>query len=83
MRLRFGAVLVASLGALLLGACRDRAAKDSEVRKYIRDELEPYLDSLAYQLCHLKSRAAPDAPGQLICPGPPEGYQKPPGNGAP
>jgi hypothetical protein len=57
--------------------------KDSEVRRYIRDELEPYLDSLTYQLCHVKSRAAPDAPGRSICPGPPEGYKKPPGNGAP
>jgi hypothetical protein len=57
--------------------------KDSEVRRYIRDELEPYLDSLTYQLCHIKSRAAPAAPGRLICPGPPEGYKKPPGNGDP
>ncbi len=57
--------------------------KDSEVRKYIRYELEPYLDSLTYLLCHVKSRAAPTAPGRIICPGPPEGYKKPPGNGAP
>jgi hypothetical protein len=57
--------------------------KDSEVRAYIRYKLEPYLDSLAYQLCHVKSRAAPTARGRIVCPGPPEGYKKPPGNGAP
>lgn len=74
-----------ALGAVLLclpvfSACK---IKDSPARTYIRDELEPYLDSLAYQLCILKSVTAPQAPGQLICPGPPEGYKKPPGNGAP
>ncbi len=57
--------------------------KDSEARAYIRYKLEPYLDSLAYQLCHVKFAAAPQAPGGTICPGPPEGYTKPPGNGAP
>ena len=57
--------------------------KDSEARSYIRYELEPYLDSLVYQLCHVKFRAAPEMPGGEICPGPPEGYKKPPGNGDP
>ncbi|HEY8197313.1 MAG TPA: hypothetical protein VIG04_10060 [Gemmatimonadales bacterium] len=57
--------------------------KDSEARSYIRYELEPYLDSLAYQLCHVKFRAAPEMAGGEICPGPPEGYKKPPGNGTP
>jgi hypothetical protein len=57
--------------------------KDSPLRTYIRDELEPYLDSLTYQLCHVKSAAAPETPGRLICPGPPEGYKKSPGNGDP
>jgi hypothetical protein len=57
--------------------------KDSEARSYIRYELEPYLDSLAYQLCHIKFRLDPSAPGGVICPGPPDGYHKPPGNGAP
>lgn len=57
--------------------------KDSPLRTYVRDELEPYLDSLTYQLCHVKAAAAPEAPGRLICPGPPEGYKKSPGNGDP
>jgi len=84
MRLRCGALTTALFGAALLAGCNgQKPAKDSEVRRYIRDQLEPYLDSLAYQLCQVKSRAAPDAPGRLICPGPPEGYTKPPGNGAP
>lgn len=57
--------------------------KDSEARAYIRYKLEPYLDSLAYQLCHVKFRADPEMAGGVICPGGPEGYKKPPGNGAP
>ena len=83
MQLRSGALTTALLGAVLMAHCGAEPVKDSEVRRYIRDKLEPYLDSLAYQLCQVKSRAAPDAPGRIICPGPPEGYQKPPGNGAP
>ena len=58
-------------------------AKDSEARRYIRYTLEPYLDSLAYQLCHLRFRVDPSGQGGEICPGPPDGYHKPPGNGAP
>lgn len=65
------------------GAVGSGTDKDSHVRKYIRDELQPWLDSAAYQLCHIKSTAAPTAPGRLICPGPPEGYKKPPANGSP
>jgi hypothetical protein len=58
-------------------------AKDSEVRAYIRYELEPYLDSLVYQLCHIKFKLAPGGLGSDICPGTPESYKKPPGNGNP
>jgi len=58
-------------------------AKDSEVRRYIRYKLEPVLDSMAYQLCHLRFRIDPGGQGGEICPGPPDGYHKPPGNGAP
>jgi hypothetical protein len=74
------AVAAPLIGLALLSSCK---TKDSEVRRYVRDELAPYLDSLAYQLCAVKSRAAPTAPGRIICPGPPDGYKKPPGNGAP
>ena len=69
----------AALMACALSGC----TKDSDVRRYVRDELAPYLDSLAYQLCIVKAKAAPGAPGRLICPGPPDGYKKPPTNGAP
>lgn len=58
-------------------------AKDSEVRAYIRYELEPYLDSLTYQLCKIRFRVDPKGPGGEICEGKPEGYKKPPGNGDP
>jgi hypothetical protein len=73
------------VGALLLclPVCASCKPKDSPLRTYIRDDLEPYLDSLAYQLCQVKYLAAPQAPGRVVCPGPPEGYKKPPGNGAP
>ena len=70
-------------GSQASGASQAPEGKDKTARKHIRFELEPYLDSLTYQLCHIKSRAAPDAPGRIICPGPPEGYKKPPGNGDP
>jgi hypothetical protein len=73
----FGALLIC---LPVLSACEE---KDSPVRTYIRDELEPYLDSLAYQLCEVKYLAAPNAPGRKVCTGPPEGYKKPPGNGNP
>jgi hypothetical protein len=79
MRLKPGAVGIVVIGCALLSGCK----KDSEVRRYLRDDLQPYLDSLAYQLCHVKSAAAADAPGRIICPGPPEGYKKPPPNGDP
>lgn len=65
------------------GAGSAPEGKDKTTRKYIRNTLEPYLDSLTYQLCHVKSGAAPSAPGRIICPGPPDGYKKPPGNGDP
>ncbi len=72
------------LGAVLIGlpaltACK----KDPPLREYIRDSLEPHLDSLAYQLCEVKYLVAPDVPGRLACPGPAEGYKKSPGNGDP
>ncbi len=77
----FVTLLIAGVVALLL--CLRIERKDSPLRTYIRDSLEPYLDSLAYQMCQLKYEVAPDAPGRLACPGPPEGYNKPPGNGKP
>jgi hypothetical protein len=67
-------------GCVLLSGCKP---KDSEVRRYLRDDLRPYLDSVAYQLCQIKSRAAPDVPGRTVCTGPPEGYKKPPPDGDP
>ena len=69
--------------ALICVSATSCEIKDSPLREYIRDSLEPHLDSLAYQLCEVKYLAAPDAPGRIVCPGPPEGYKKPPGNGAP
>jgi hypothetical protein len=59
------------------------AEKDSPARTYIRNDLQPWVDSVTYNLCHIKTAAAPAAPGRIICPGPPEGYKKPPANGAP
>jgi hypothetical protein len=70
-------------GSTASAASQAPEGKDKTARKYIRNTLEPYLDSLTYQLCHIKSRAAPAAPGRVICPGPPEGYKKPPANGDP
>ena len=64
----------------LLSGCE---RKDSEVRRYVRDDLRPYLDSLAYQLCQIKSRAAPEVPGRTVCTGAPEGYKRPPSDGNP
>ena len=57
--------------------------KDSEARKYIRDDLQPWIDSVVYNLCHVKVAVAPNAPGQFICGPYPDGYKKPPSNGAP
>jgi hypothetical protein len=79
MPLKHFQVIMLLMGCALGSGCKP---KDSEVRRYIRDELAPYLDSLAYQLCAVKSAAAPAAPGRL-CTGPPEGYKKPPPNGDP
>jgi hypothetical protein len=76
-----GILLIAAIAVVAL--CIRIERKDSPLRAYIRDALEPYLDSLAYQMCQVKYEAAPDAPGRLACPGPPEGYNKPPGNGKP
>jgi hypothetical protein len=75
--------LVLAAAVICLAALTECRPKDSPLRLYIRDQLEPYLDSLAYQLCEVKYLAAPDVPGRIVCPGPPEGYKKPPGNGAP
>jgi hypothetical protein len=59
-------------------------ASDDKDSAYIRYELEPYLDSLAYQLCQVMFRVDPElAAGGEICSGGPEGYKKPPANGAP
>ncbi|HEX6408720.1 MAG TPA: hypothetical protein VFZ90_16155 [Gemmatimonadales bacterium] len=76
------AILLIAANGVLAGCIRIEH-KDSPLRAYIRDALEPYLDSLAYQICQVKYEAAPEAPGRLPCPGPPEGYNKPPGNGKP
>jgi hypothetical protein len=59
------------------------AEKDSEARRYIRNELQPWIDSLAKSFCAVKVGVAPDAPGKSICGPSPEGYTKPPSNGAP
>jgi hypothetical protein len=80
MRLQHAVRSLPLIGVFLLGGCE---GKDSEVRRYIRDDLAPYLDSLAYQLCVLKYDQAPNSPGKEICIGPPEGYKPPPPNGAP
>jgi hypothetical protein len=87
---RVGAALV---GGTLIAACQqqaeqprqeaaqeDVAAKDRVVRLYIQDELVPYLDSLAKQVCQLRD------PTEAIwlCPGPErDGYRKPPKDGTP
>ena len=68
-------------GVLAKAAAPD--GKDSPVRTYIRNDLQPWIDSVTYNLCHIKAAAAPAAPGRFICPGPPDGYKKPPANGAP
>ncbi|HEY8197314.1 MAG TPA: hypothetical protein VIG04_10065 [Gemmatimonadales bacterium] len=80
VNLRYLALAMVLTGLPALTGCKP---KDSPLRVYIRDSLEPYLDSLAYQLCEVKYKVAPEAPGRIVCPGPPEGYKKPPGNGTP
>jgi hypothetical protein len=70
------------LGCILLAGCKQEV-KDSELRWYVRSELKPFLDSVAYQLCAIKVAAAPSAPGKNICTGPPEGYHPPPPDGKP
>ena len=72
-----------AMGAALTGSALLSGCKDKVVRLYIREELRPYLDSLAYQLCVLKYDQAPTVPGEMICTGPPRGYTKPPENGDP
>lgn len=71
-------VAVTLVGGALLSGC----AKDSDVRRYVRDDLQPYLDSLGYQLCAVKFKATPDASGRY-CEGDGEGYTKPPPDGNP
>ncbi|HEU5304445.1 MAG TPA: hypothetical protein VFU40_07370 [Gemmatimonadales bacterium] len=83
MVLTLRTVAAGLIGLTFISACPGPEAKDSEVRTYIRDELRPYLDSLAYQLCHVKAAAAPNVPGRIICPGPPDGYKPPPADGNP
>jgi hypothetical protein len=73
-------VLTLVLAATLLAGCKE---KDSELRWYVRSELGPYLDSLAYQICRVREKAKPDAPGPNVCHGPPEGYKPPPKDGTP
>jgi hypothetical protein len=73
-------IVAALLGCTLVAGCKK---KDSELRWYVRSELGPFLDSLAYQICQVKVKAAPNAPGVNICIGPPDGYKKPPSDGSP
>ena len=89
MRLAFlmAAPLIGSI--LLFGCPRGRdgvragvVISDNEVRTYIEQDLRPYLDSLAYQLCVVKRAATPKAPGGAICPVA-EGYTHPPIDGRP
>jgi hypothetical protein len=92
MKLKQTAVAISVLGGLLGSACSKgnspatapAPAKDSEVRTYIRDELGPYLDALAKQICIVKEDAAPQAElVEEVCTGDPEGYKPPPKNGNP
>jgi len=90
VRLRYGAValLVSVTGfeGCNGGEPDSTEVKDSEVRRYIRDELEPYLDSLSHQLCRIhEALPKPEevGPGNDMCPPDPDGYKKPPSNGAP
>ena len=74
----------APVWAMLASASRpNNNEKDSEARRYIRNELQPWLDSLVKNLCGVKILVAPDAPGKSVCGPSPEGYKKPPANGAP
>lgn len=77
------AIIVGVVAMILVAVYLRTDRKDSPAREYIRDSLEPYLDSLAYQLCEIKYLVAPETPGRIVCTGPPEGYTKPPGNGDP
>lgn len=58
--------------------------KDSEVRTYINGPLALYLDSLTREVCRIKRAVASGVgPGNDICKPEPDGYKKPPTNGAP
>ena len=92
MKLERTAVAISLVGGLLSSACcpgnppntTPAPAKDSEVRTYIRDELWPYLDALAKQVCIVKEDAAPQAElVEGVCTGDPEGYKPPPKDGNP
>jgi hypothetical protein len=80
MRLTRDVVGAGLMGWMLVTGCD---AKDKEVRTYIENDLRPYLDSLAYQVCAIKTRTVSTAPGRIICPGPPDGYKPPPTDGKP
>jgi hypothetical protein len=92
MKLEQTAIAISVLVGLLSSACckgnppatTPAPAKDSEVRTYIRDELGPYLDALAKQVCIVKEDAAPQAElVEGVCTGDPEGYKPPPKDGNP
>jgi hypothetical protein len=73
-----------TLAAALAGSALLSACKDKEVRLYIENDLRPYLDSLAHQLCRVRAAAAPTVgDGSDICPPRPDGYKPPPSNGKP
>jgi hypothetical protein len=92
MKLERTAVLTSVVGGLLSLACGGHThgpgdppvpAKDSEVRTYIRDQLEPYLAKIAEQLCLIKYDQAPTVGDEELCTGGPDGYKPPPKNGNP
>ncbi|HEY8256714.1 MAG TPA: hypothetical protein VIG08_03595 [Gemmatimonadales bacterium] len=84
MRLTRDVAAAGLIGWLLVTGCPSET-KDVEVRTYIENDLRPYLDSLAYQLCKLKNAQADPGsiPGRIICPGGPDGYKPPPPDGHP
>jgi hypothetical protein len=80
MKIHSPIIGLALIGSALLSGCK---GKDSVVRLWIQDSLSMYLDSLAWQVCKMKYKTAPEIPGTKICPGDPEGHTSPPKNGKP
>ena len=82
IRLLIGSVLVAGCSSNP-GPSATSPMKDSEVRTYIQDELAPYLETIAKQLCLIKYALAPTTGDDSVCIGGPDGYKPPPPNGKP